>query len=616
MWSDRETLDDLLGFHLLVESLMTLLTEPRLIPVTIGIDGDWGSGKSSLLKMAAEKLPENGNYIAITFSPWMHEDYDDIKVALITTLLRELRRREPEKEERINALLRGVRELGKVGRFGKTLISPMTTAAATSQGIDPAHASALGTAAEAAADKASESMAKAGDSPSDEGEQGSDQEMLVAEFREKFRSLMEDIKDDVAGVVVFIDDVDRCLPEAVVDTFEAIRLFSDVEATAFVVAAHRSMVEAAIDARYARLNYGEMPQGALGNNYLEKMWHITLRVPPLSAPEVETYLNLLLCELHLSEADMNRLRGWVRERDPSTMFTALNQGTIEEEVGELPDQLVEELEWVSNIAHAAAEGLRGNPRQVKRFVNRLRLFAKTLDKLGKPVKPAVLAKLLLLDELDPHAFATLMRWTIAQSGKPVELEAAENPDEADEEFDEPLAEWVKRDTVETWLGLEPPLAGVDLLPYVHVGQERATAGRAGSRLTPELQGVMKRLDSGSQTVRRQAVQEVQNLGSTDQDLIKAALLDVIPRAPRARTTESALQIAETDSTFVSPLVDTLKRTDSKKISPALPMTVASRLSSYSDQIRPVLEEWAIGTSDKASQAAKVAIRHLTEDQST
>ena len=51
MWHDNETRTDLLGFDYLVDELEVLLTERRLLPLTIGIDGGWGSGKSSLMEM-------------------------------------------------------------------------------------------------------------------------------------------------------------------------------------------------------------------------------------------------------------------------------------------------------------------------------------------------------------------------------------------------------------------------------------------------------------------------------------------------------------------------------------------------------------------------------------
>jgi KAP family P-loop domain len=58
MWADNETTIDLLGSDYLVDSLLVVLTETRLLPVTVGISGDWGSGKTSLMGMAAEALCE------------------------------------------------------------------------------------------------------------------------------------------------------------------------------------------------------------------------------------------------------------------------------------------------------------------------------------------------------------------------------------------------------------------------------------------------------------------------------------------------------------------------------------------------------------------------------
>lgn len=53
----------------------------------------------------------------------------------------------------------------------------------------------------------------------------------VDAFHREFTKLVEQIPACKA-VVVFIDDLDRCLPETVVDTFEAIRLFLNTPKTA------------------------------------------------------------------------------------------------------------------------------------------------------------------------------------------------------------------------------------------------------------------------------------------------------------------------------------------------------------------------------------------------
>lgn len=89
MWPDNETDIDLLGFDLLVDELLVLLKEPRLLPVTIGVTGDWGSGKSSLLAMTAKELADDkdANFIVVQFSPWKFEGYEDVKAALMQAVM-------------------------------------------------------------------------------------------------------------------------------------------------------------------------------------------------------------------------------------------------------------------------------------------------------------------------------------------------------------------------------------------------------------------------------------------------------------------------------------------------------------------------------------------------
>ena len=47
MWADDQTELDLLGFEYLVDGLVVALTQPRLLPLTIGVLGDWGSGRAA-----------------------------------------------------------------------------------------------------------------------------------------------------------------------------------------------------------------------------------------------------------------------------------------------------------------------------------------------------------------------------------------------------------------------------------------------------------------------------------------------------------------------------------------------------------------------------------------
>jgi hypothetical protein len=70
--------------------LEVLLTERRLLPLTIGIDGGWGSGKSSLMEMTRARLEsaENtGRFICVCFNPWRFEDFSHGKVGLMAAIV-------------------------------------------------------------------------------------------------------------------------------------------------------------------------------------------------------------------------------------------------------------------------------------------------------------------------------------------------------------------------------------------------------------------------------------------------------------------------------------------------------------------------------------------------
>jgi hypothetical protein len=60
MWRDTETADDLLGFQVHADLLRAVVTNPKMLPVTIGVFGDWGGGKTSIMKMLERDLqPES-----------------------------------------------------------------------------------------------------------------------------------------------------------------------------------------------------------------------------------------------------------------------------------------------------------------------------------------------------------------------------------------------------------------------------------------------------------------------------------------------------------------------------------------------------------------------------
>ena len=245
---------------------------------------------------------------------------------------------------------------------------------------------------------------------SEAGVSGGDAQVTdIAEFR--FASLIESLAE-LAAVVVFIDDLDRCLPETVVDTFEAIRLVLGAPRTAFVVAANQKIVESAVDARYPELRGDGRSQGkGIGAQYLEKMLQLKIAVPALAVPEAITYVNLLLAELHLPAADFARLREHVAaQRVTDALGVVFTLGTLGDLGIAVPPGLSADLQWAAAIAPVLARGSRGNPRQVKRFLNTLQLRRRAAERKRVSLEPTVLGKLMLLEDQHFDDFQQLFDW--------------------------------------------------------------------------------------------------------------------------------------------------------------------------------------------------------------
>jgi predicted KAP-like P-loop ATPase len=275
VWADNETEIDLLGFDSLVDGLVIALSEPRLLPLTVGVLGDWGSGKSSLMGLACAELdadaasPTGDRYVCVRFSPWQYEDYEDVKVALMAAVLTHLADEaaddagQREEVGRLRTFVRGFgRRSRRVVRGGVGLLP--TAVPAVAGMLDPTLDPTLITLAQQGMQSATSGVAERLADPANAEDEAPVTD--VAEFRSRFAALVKSL-EHVAAVVVFIDDLDRCLPETVVDTFEAIRLLLGAPRTAFVVAANQKIVESAVDARYPELRGNDRAPG-IGAQYL------------------------------------------------------------------------------------------------------------------------------------------------------------------------------------------------------------------------------------------------------------------------------------------------------------------------------------------------------------
>ncbi len=90
---------------------------------------------------------------------------------------------------------------------------------------------------------------------------------------------------------MFVDDLDRCLPEDAVAALEAIKLFLDLKGCVFVLGMDRSVVEQGIRLRYQKLVEPEPVFDPRA--YLDKIIQLPFTLPPLGARQIGRYLDEL-----------------------------------------------------------------------------------------------------------------------------------------------------------------------------------------------------------------------------------------------------------------------------------------------------------------------------------
>ncbi|MGN0319256.1 MAG: P-loop NTPase fold protein [Lachnospira sp.] len=96
--SDNETKVDLLNNEAIAKTIVSLIKDSKEQPISIGIHGDWGAGKSSILEMVENEVKtsatESGKkYACIRFNGWKHQGFEDSKVALMSSIISELEKK-------------------------------------------------------------------------------------------------------------------------------------------------------------------------------------------------------------------------------------------------------------------------------------------------------------------------------------------------------------------------------------------------------------------------------------------------------------------------------------------------------------------------------------------
>lgn len=509
MWSDNEATLDQLGFKTHADLVYQLVMDDTLLPVTIGVFGDWGSGKSSIMRMVEQDLkPHQEDTLCLYFNGWIFEGYDDAKAALLQSVLEAFKQRTnlaPKAIQKIKKLFASIHWMRITGLAFKNIVLP--AASAYFGGPDMGmlswlaqHQTDIAKNPKVALKQVVDQLKDADDDKLASLLKDSEEEkaMLVREFRQDFQELIE--QTDIKRLIVLIDDLDRCSPERLIENLEAIKLFLNVPRTAFVVSADPRIVQHALEFRYKSRLTADEPMEAddkterlskrFVKDYLEKLIQIPYNLPKLSDQEVETYLTLLFCQKHLSKDAYGRVMNQFTEFRSQHRYQVFGLTEILPILNAAEQAaLNQDARLIVALAPLITRGLKGNPRQIKRFLNSFTLRSKLANVARmSSFRVEILAKLMILEYSELGLFRALYEWQVTQQGEPKELAELERLAQANDldairQGYKP-AEWSSGGVVE-WLNMEPKLADVDLRDYFWLSRDQLLGSISGSSLIPQ-----------------------------------------------------------------------------------------------------------------------------------
>ena len=326
----------------------------------IGIFGGWGSGKTTLMGAIKSALLPTEGILTVDFNAWRFEREPQLLVPLLDTIrgalaeraaLAEQSRADGGEDPDVAPKLRAI--AGRVGRVVKALATGLSGSVGVPGAVTIKYDAG-------AAIKAFDALAAPGQKDM------APKSLYVAAFGE-LQAAFKDLADaGVTRIVVFVDDLDRCLPANALDVLESMKLFFDLPGFIFVVGLDESVIDGAIATKFTATVASPPATAAadatvaefvlnrqLGREYDKKIFQVPYTLPVMLPKQLKNLLESMYTEAEITDDQRADLDTHVR---PYLEVIAV-QGRV-------------------------------NPREVKRFIN-----SYTLQTLIRPdLKPkAVLA---------------------------------------------------------------------------------------------------------------------------------------------------------------------------------------------------------------------------------
>lgn len=498
MWKDSETNVDYLNIRHIVEMLNNLILDDNLTPATIGVYGAWGSGKSSVLSMSEKNLSSIPKVLCVKFNSWMFEDYYDIRAALISTIIQDMSTKFQLKDKLLDKAKRLIKSINILGLIKKGIGYGLDIALNKGANIIEGFVTS--------------------DARKDDSEPESENSLResIRAFPDVFTEIIQ--KTDLKRVVVYIDELDRCTPDRIIDVLEAIRLFAFVPGISFVIGADERLIKYAVDCKYENLPGNDV---SIGKEYLDKLIQYTVYIPILSVEEMSNYICLLYLE-NIENSNRTTLIQKVLDLMKDDISYKFNPEIIGEGYDEKIVSSLKEIENKSKMLSIIFElGFQGNPRKCKRFLNILAMRTAIAEMRRLDINEAVLCKLMMLEYYKPEIFNTLLNEQSKNKGFARALCMKDIP------VDDPYAKYREDEWFNSWLSKEPALNKIELGNYIYISRTNYRFGYSSVAMSQFAERIYRELSTGGVFNETKAFDQFEKLSDDEASAIYEQLLQDI-----------------------------------------------------------------------------------------
>lgn len=354
--TDLPALSDEFGIDKYCNSMVQFI-ENCNTPMTISVQGTWGTGKTSFMKMVEARLK---NCKFIEFNTWQFSQFEmdgDLSINLVKSLIDDMGLKDEQKK--------GINIAINAAKFTSSIVFEKLTGIGNLGGA------------------AGEIVEKIGDAFSN---QEVNPISAIKDIKKRFEKCVEDCKEanKVDRIVIFIDDLDRLEPRKAVELLEVLKNFLDCKSCVFVLAIDYDVVCRGVAAKYGTLDGNSALDRKKGKDFFDKIIQVPFKMP-VAQYDTKNYLKSCLTGIVYNGKPL------FKESDDFTSYYYF----VEESIGT-------------------------NPRTIKRLINSYQLLSLVVQ-FNKDIDMSecklLLFATLCLQELDSAVYNAIVRRRNTLSGE-------------------------------------------------------------------------------------------------------------------------------------------------------------------------------------------------------